>query len=174
MRSQNLSFLDMARPSSLPHLRSLPSGPAAGLYCGSIHPHPQRLGGATNLRRNRLQRGRKGGILLSMLLHQSHCARTYFLRKLLTRFHGIHGSIFSHFRASTKTGGIHLTGKESVVLADRGYDYPQVHDTLAARGIRNAVARRRYPGQKPDWRHSNATTAPLPGSVPGENTPSGC
>ncbi|AEK58217.1 ISPsy2, transposase [Acidithiobacillus caldus SM-1] len=41
-----------------------------------------------------------------------------------------------------------LTGKESVVLADRGYDYPQVHDTLVARGIRNAVARRRYPGQK--------------------------
>ncbi|MBU2744016.1 transposase, partial [Acidithiobacillus caldus] len=25
-----------------------------------------------------------------------------------------------------------LTGKESVVLADRGYDYPQAHDTLAA------------------------------------------
>ncbi len=41
-----------------------------------------------------------------------------------------------------------LTGEESVVLADRGYDYPQVHDTLVARGIRNAVARRRYPGQK--------------------------
>jgi IS5 family transposase len=41
-----------------------------------------------------------------------------------------------------------LTGEESVVLADRGYDYPQVHDTLAARGIRNSVARRRYPGQK--------------------------
>ncbi|QEM40783.1 IS5 family transposase (plasmid) [Acidithiobacillus caldus] len=41
-----------------------------------------------------------------------------------------------------------LTGEESVVLGDRGYDYPQVHDTLAARGIRNAVARRRYPGQK--------------------------
>ncbi|MEL5849161.1 MAG: hypothetical protein U7M05_07310, partial [Candidatus Igneacidithiobacillus chanchocoensis] len=33
--------------------------------------------------------------------------RPYFLRKLLTRFHGIHGSIFSHFRASTETGGIH-------------------------------------------------------------------
>jgi IS5 family transposase len=41
-----------------------------------------------------------------------------------------------------------LTGDEPVVLADRGYDYPQVHDTLAARGIQDAVARRRYPGQK--------------------------
>ena len=41
-----------------------------------------------------------------------------------------------------------LTGEESVVLADRGYDYPRVHTALAARGIRNAVARRRYPGQK--------------------------
>ena len=41
-----------------------------------------------------------------------------------------------------------LTGEESVVLADRGYDHPQVHDTPAARGIRDAVARRRYPGQK--------------------------
>ncbi|WP_226859073.1 transposase, partial [Acidithiobacillus caldus] len=41
-----------------------------------------------------------------------------------------------------------LTGEESVVLADRGYDYPQVHAALADRGIENAVARRRYPGQK--------------------------
>ena len=35
-----------------------------------------------------------------------------------------------------------------MVLADRGYDHPRVHDTLAARGIRNAVARRRFPSQK--------------------------
>ena len=41
-----------------------------------------------------------------------------------------------------------LTGEESVVLADWGYDYPQVHAVLADRGIENAVARRRYPGQK--------------------------
>ena len=41
-----------------------------------------------------------------------------------------------------------LMGEESVVLADGGDYYPQVHDMLAARGIRNAVARRRYPGQK--------------------------
>jgi IS5 family transposase len=40
-----------------------------------------------------------------------------------------------------------LTGEETVVLADRGYDYPQVHELLAKRGIQDAVARRRYPGQ---------------------------
>jgi len=67
-----------------------------------------------------------------------------------------------------------LTGEESVVLADRGYDYPQVHDTLAARGIRDAVARRVILGRRRDWRRSSATTAPLPESVPGENTLSGC
>ena len=41
-----------------------------------------------------------------------------------------------------------LTGEEQVVLADRGYDSPQVHEALAARGIGDAVERRRYPGQK--------------------------
>ncbi|MHB0889048.1 IS5 family transposase [Acidithiobacillus sp.] len=41
-----------------------------------------------------------------------------------------------------------LAGDEPVVLADRGYDYPQVHAVLAERGIQDAVARRRYPGQK--------------------------
>ncbi len=41
-----------------------------------------------------------------------------------------------------------LTGQENVVLADRGSDYPKVHETLAQRGIQDAVARRRYPGQK--------------------------
>ena len=41
-----------------------------------------------------------------------------------------------------------LTGDEPVVLADRGYDHPRVHEALADRGIGNAVARRRYPGQK--------------------------
>ena len=41
-----------------------------------------------------------------------------------------------------------LTGEEKVLLADRGYDYPKVHEALAERGIQDAVARRRYPGQK--------------------------
>ena len=40
-----------------------------------------------------------------------------------------------------------LTGEEKVLLADRGYDYPKVHDALARQGIQDAVARRRYPGQ---------------------------
>ena len=41
-----------------------------------------------------------------------------------------------------------LTGKEIAVLADRGYDYPQVHARLAAQGSQDAIARRRYPGQR--------------------------
>ena len=41
-----------------------------------------------------------------------------------------------------------LTGDEPVVLADRGYDYPQVHEFLKGHGIQDAVARRRYPGQQ--------------------------
>ncbi|MHB8247577.1 MAG: IS5 family transposase [Acidithiobacillus sp.] len=41
-----------------------------------------------------------------------------------------------------------LTGEESAVLADRGYDDPQVHARLAARGSQDAIARRRYPGQR--------------------------
>ena len=41
-----------------------------------------------------------------------------------------------------------LTGEEAVVLADRGYDYPQLHEALAARGIGDAVARRRYSGRR--------------------------
>ena len=40
-----------------------------------------------------------------------------------------------------------LDGNEAVVLADRGYDYPQVHERLTARGTQDGVARRRYPGQ---------------------------
>ncbi len=39
-----------------------------------------------------------------------------------------------------------LTGDEEVLLADRGYDHPQVHARLAAQGTQDAVARRRYPG----------------------------
>ncbi|WP_150408534.1 transposase, partial [Acidithiobacillus caldus] len=41
-----------------------------------------------------------------------------------------------------------LTGDEKTVLADRGYDYPQVHEFLRKQGIQDAVARRRYPGQR--------------------------
>lgn len=41
-----------------------------------------------------------------------------------------------------------LTGNEKTVLADRGYDYPQVHEFLRKQGIQDAVARRRHPGQK--------------------------
>lgn len=41
-----------------------------------------------------------------------------------------------------------LTGDEKTVLADRGYDYPQVHEFLHKQGIQDAVARRRHPGQK--------------------------
>ena len=41
-----------------------------------------------------------------------------------------------------------LTGEEPVVLADRGYDYPQVHARLAAQGSQDAIALRRYPGQR--------------------------
>ncbi|MBU2762881.1 IS5 family transposase [Acidithiobacillus caldus] len=41
-----------------------------------------------------------------------------------------------------------LSGEETVLLADRGYDYPGVHELLEKRGIQDAVARRRYPGQK--------------------------
>ncbi|MBU2781400.1 IS5 family transposase, partial [Acidithiobacillus caldus] len=41
-----------------------------------------------------------------------------------------------------------LTGDEKTVLADRGYDYPQVHEFLRKQGIQDAVARRRFPGQK--------------------------
>ena len=41
-----------------------------------------------------------------------------------------------------------LTGEEAVVLADRGYDYPSVHECLAKQGTQDAVALRRYPGQK--------------------------
>ncbi|MHB1532743.1 IS5 family transposase [Acidithiobacillus sp.] len=41
-----------------------------------------------------------------------------------------------------------LTGEEPVVLADRGYDYPSVHERLAAQGTRDAVALRRTPGQR--------------------------
>lgn len=40
-----------------------------------------------------------------------------------------------------------LTGDEQAVLADRGYDYPAVHERLAAQGTQDAVALRRYPGQ---------------------------
>ena len=41
-----------------------------------------------------------------------------------------------------------LTGEEQVVLADRGYDYPSVHERLTAQGTRDAVALRRTPGQR--------------------------
>ncbi len=41
-----------------------------------------------------------------------------------------------------------LTGEEAVVLADRGYGYPSVHECLAKQGTQDAVALRRYPGQK--------------------------
>ncbi len=41
-----------------------------------------------------------------------------------------------------------LGGEEKAVLADRGYDYPQVHEFLERQGIQDAIARRRYPGQK--------------------------
>ena len=41
-----------------------------------------------------------------------------------------------------------LAGEESVVLVDRGYDYPPVHEHLAAYGTQDAVALRRYMGQK--------------------------
>ncbi len=41
-----------------------------------------------------------------------------------------------------------LTGDEKTMLADRGYDYPQVHELLQQRGIQNALARCRYPSQK--------------------------
>ena len=40
------------------------------------------------------------------------------------------------------------SGAETVLLADRGYDYPGVHALLEQRGIQDAVARRRHPGQK--------------------------
>jgi IS5 family transposase len=44
--------------------------------------------------------------------------------------------------------GTLLTGEEKVLLGDRGYDYPKVHDALAEHGIQDAVARRQYLGQK--------------------------
>ena len=40
-----------------------------------------------------------------------------------------------------------LDGDEGVLLADRGYDYPQVHERLQAQGTQDGVARRRFPGQ---------------------------
>jgi IS5 family transposase len=41
-----------------------------------------------------------------------------------------------------------LHGQERRVLADRGYDYPHVHEHLARAGVTNRVARRRRRGQR--------------------------
>ena len=49
---------------------------------------------------------------------------------------------------TTKALDTLLTGEEPVVLADRGYDSPSVHERLAAQGTQDAVALRRTPGQR--------------------------
>jgi len=70
------------------------------------------------------------------------------LRKLPTRFHGIHGSIFSHFRASTKTEGIHknfiniaclILGKLDLTLTTENVEEPIF--AIKQMGMRLALAR---------------------------------